>query len=111
MTRIALVAVSLSLALLGWRAGGGGDDEVGTDGGGDGSNAGEVTIQEVQNDAMTPGTQVEVKGVVVVQIDTYGKRTGDFFVAETGGGPFSGVKVFGAPLSVVATLQVGDIVD
>jgi hypothetical protein len=108
MTRIALLAVSLSLALVGCRDGGGGDDEPGTDGG---SNAGDVTIQEIQNDAMAPGTTVELRGVVVTAIDTYGSRTGEIFVSEPEGGPFSGVKVYGASLSDVAMLQVGDLVD
>jgi hypothetical protein len=108
MTRIAFVAVSLSLALVGCRDGGGGDDEPGTDGG---SNAGDVTIQEIQNDAMAPGTTVELRGVVVTAIDTYGSRTGEIFVSEPEGGPFSGVKVYGASLSDVAMLQVGDLVD
>ncbi|MFN0251336.1 MAG: hypothetical protein ACKV2T_30960 [Kofleriaceae bacterium] len=109
MTRIAFVAVSLSLALVGCRdGGGGGDDEPGMDGG---SNAGDVTIQEIQNDAMAPGTTVEVRGVVITAIDTFGSRTGDLFVSEPEGGPFSGVKVFGASLSDVAMLQVGDLVD
>jgi hypothetical protein len=74
-------------------------------------NAGEVTIQEVQNDAMPSGTQIELRGVVVTAIDAFGNRTGDLFVSEPEGGPNSGVKVFGAPLETLATLQVGDLVD
>lgn len=85
----------------------------GTDAGpGDGPiPGGEVSIQQVQNDAMPVGTQIELRGVVVTAIDTFGSRTGDFFVSEPEGGPFSGVKVFGAPLDQVALLQPGDIVD
>ena len=49
--------------------------------------------------------------MVVTAIDTFGNRTGDFFVQEPGGGEFSGIKVFGAPLDQVAALAVGDIVD
>ncbi|MGE0396283.1 MAG: hypothetical protein AB7T06_06155 [Kofleriaceae bacterium] len=110
MTRIAFLAVSLSVALLGCRGGDdSGDDQPGMDG--SGSNASEVTIQEVQNDAMAPGTAIELRGVVVVAIDTYGSRTGELFVAEPEGGPFSGVKVYGASLSDVAMLQVGDLID
>lgn len=112
MTRIAFLAASLSLALVACRDGSGddtmGDDMMGSDGG---SNAGVVTIQEVQNDAMPTGTQIELRGVVVTAIDTYGARTGDIWVGEPDGGAFSGVKVFGASLDAVATLQVGDIVD
>lgn len=111
MTRIAFLA-SVSLALFACRGDddGGGNTDAGS-GSDSGSNAGEVTIQEVQNDAMAPGTQIELHGVVVVAIDTYGSRTGEIFVAEPEGGPFSGVKVYGASLSDVAMLQVGDLID
>src|SRR5262249_55428185 len=40
-----------------------------------------------------------------------GARTGDFWVEEPGGGPLSGVHVFGAPPAMVANLMPGDIVD
>jgi hypothetical protein len=70
-----------------------------------------AVIQQIQNDAMAAGTAVEVKGVVITAIDTYGNRTGDIWVQEPGGGEFSGVKVFGAPLDAIATLAVGDLVD
>jgi len=110
MNRIALAA-SLSLALFACRGDDGGGTTDGGGSGGDGSNAGDVTIQEIQNDAMASGTAVEVKGVVVTAIDSFGNRTGDLFVSEPGGGAFSGVKVFGTPLDTLATLQVGDLVD
>jgi hypothetical protein len=111
MKNLAYVACALGLSLVACR-GGGGDD-----GGDDTPNpdsppaAGDVTIQEVQNDAMPIFTQVELRGVVVTAIDAYGARTGDFWVGEPGGGEFSGIKVFKAPLATIATLQVGDIVD
>src|SRR5690606_1871511 len=64
----------------------------------DGSTPGDdVTIQEIQNDAMSSGTPVTVRGVVVVAVDAFGDRTGDLFVGEPEGGAFSGVKVFNAP--------------
>ncbi len=110
MNRIALAA-SLSLALFACRGDDGGGTTDGGGSGGDGSNAGDVTIQEIQNDAMASGTAVELRGVVVVAIDTYGSRTGDLYVSEPEGGPFSGVKVFGASLTDVAMLQVGDLID
>jgi len=34
------------------------------------------------DDAMAAGTVVEVKGVVVTAIDSYGNRTGDLWVQE-----------------------------
>src|SRR5688500_10864531 len=99
MTRIAFLAVSLSVALLGCRGDDGGDDQPGNDAGSDGTSGGDVTIQEIQNDAMASGTPVELRGVIVTAIDTYGDRTGEIFVSEPEGGPFSGVKVYGASLS------------
>lgn len=109
MNRIAFVAVSISFALLGCR----GDDTTGDDQPGmdSGSNAGDVTIQEVQNDAMASGTALELRGVVITAIDNFGDRTGDMFVSEPEGGAFSGVKVFGVSVADLALLQVGDLVD
>jgi hypothetical protein len=71
----------------------------------------DMRIQDIQDDAMPPGTRVTVRGVVVTAIDTYGDRTGDFWVQEPEGGAFSGIKVHGAPLPQVAALAVGDVVD
>lgn len=113
MTRTTLAVALLGLSLAGCR----GDDNNNNNSGvdappGDGTiPGGEVTIQQIQNDSMAPGTPVEVKGVVVTAIDAYGNRTGDLWVQEPGGGPFSGIKVFGAPLDQLATLAPGDIVD
>ncbi|MBL8627259.1 MAG: hypothetical protein JNK64_38570 [Myxococcales bacterium] len=75
------------------------------------SAQGGLTIQEIHADAMVPGTPVELKGKVVVAIDNFGSRKGNFWVAEEGGGEFSGVLVFGAPVEQVALLAVGDKVD
>lgn len=72
---------------------------------------GGMKIQDVQNDSMAPGTAVQLKGVVVTAIDSFGARTGDFWVQDPAGGAFSGIKVFGAPLDQVAQLAPGDIVD
>lgn len=112
MTRIAYVASALALALVACRGGGDdtstGDDTVDPDAPPVG---GDVTIQEVQDDAMPVGTQIELRGVVVTAVDQYGDRAGDFWVGEPEGGPFSGVKVYGAPREKVAELQVGDLVD
>ena len=109
MNRIALVVASLGLALVACR---GDDAPPGDDTMIDApAVVGEVTIQEIQNDAMAAGTVVEVKGVVVTAIDSYGNRTGDLWVQEVGGGEFSGVKVFGAPLDQIAALAPGDLVD
>lgn len=75
------------------------------------SAQGGLTIQEIHAEAMVPGTPVELKGKVVVAIDNFGAKKGNFWVAEEGGGEFSGVLVFNAPVDQVALLAVGDKVD
>ena len=72
---------------------------------------GVVHIQDVQSPMMTPGTAVALKGVIVTAIDSFGTKTGDIWVEEPGGGEFSGVHVFGAPVAMVSGLAQGDIVD
>lgn len=113
MKKLAYVACALGLSLAACRGGGGDDGPPGDDTQDPDAPpaAGDVTIQEVQNDAMPIFTQVELRGVVVTAIDAYGARTGDIWVGEPDGGPFSGIKVFKAPLATVATLAVGDLVD
>lgn len=114
MRHFALFA--LVLGLVACRDSGGGDDTQTPDGS---TGSEDVTIQEIQSDEMpacdpaTPSTCVElkIKGVVVTAIDKFGGRTGDFWVQEPGGGEFSGVQVYGAPLDQVAALEIGDIVD
>lgn len=90
---------------------GGGDDSGDDTPMPDAPPGGSVKVKDVQNDAMMPGTAVELRGVVVTAIDVYGDRKGDFFVQDVEGGAFSGVKVFGAPLDQVAGIAVGDLVD
>ena len=106
ITQLALLGLSL-VACRGSGGGGGDDDVLVNDAPAAG---GSVTIQEVQNPTMPVGTAIELDGVVVIAIDTFGARTGDIWVMEPGGGEFSGVKVFGAPLDQIATLVPGDIV-
>jgi hypothetical protein len=111
-----LASFALVLGLVACRGSNSGDDTEQPDGN---TTSEDVTIQEIQNDSMpacepaNPAACVElkIKGVVVTAIDSFGGRTGDFWVQEPGGGPFSGVQVFGAPLDQVAALAVGDIVD
>ncbi len=99
----------IGLSLVACRGGGGDDDDDNPTPDGP-PPGGDVTIQEVQNEAMAPGTPVTLSGVVVTAVDAFGAKTGDLWVGEPGGGEFSGVKVFGAPLDQVASLQPGDIV-
>lgn len=102
------------LCLLATAACRGDDDGDGDDT--DGNNnpdapSGDMRVQDVQNDATPIATPVTLRGVIVTAIDNYGPRKGNFYVAEPGGGEFSGVLVFGAPLEQVADLVVGDLVD
>lgn len=109
--RLPTLATAIALGLLGCRSDDStSDDTPDPDGGTDGTIAG-TRIQDVQSDAMVPGTPVELRGVVVTHIDTFGARIGNFYVQEPEGGEFSGILVFGASLDQVAQLQVGDLVD
>jgi hypothetical protein len=102
--------LSLLALVLGFAACRGGDD--GNNPRPDSSVTGDdVTIQDIQNVAMPSGTAVTIKGVVVTAIDAYGAKTGDFWVQEPGGGEFSGIHVYGAPLDQVAALAIGDVVN
>lgn len=91
---------------------GSGDDTSATpDSSGSNVDPNDTTIQQIQDPAMATGTAVKLKGVVVTAVDNYGGKKGDIWVEEPGGGPFSGIHVFGAPLDQVAALTVGDVVD
>src|SRR5262245_9858942 len=105
--RLAQLTV-LGLSLVACRGGSGpqGDDNPDVDA----PVGGSVRVQDVQDDSMPVGTVVELKGVIVTAIDSFGARTGDLWVQDPAGGEFSGVKVFGAPLEQIASLQPGDIV-
>jgi hypothetical protein len=107
MRKLSLLALILGFAACRDSAGGG-DDQPTIDSSTGGSD---VKIQDIQNEAMTSGTAVSIKGVVVTAIDNYGGKTGDFWIQEPEGGEFSGLHVFGAPLDQVAALTVGDIID
>jgi hypothetical protein len=70
-----------------------------------------VTIPQVQSIAMAPGTPVILAAVVVTAVGEYGARTGDVWVEEPGGGPQSGIHLYGAQPTVVMALHPGDVVD
>lgn len=106
MNRTIALVLTLSAALCACRSD---DTSTGDDAGAD-APGGSVRIQDVQNDSMAAGTPVALSGVIVTAIDMFGTKTGDIWVEEVGGGPFSGVHVFGAPLAQVGALAVGDIV-
>jgi hypothetical protein len=110
---ILLSAVLVVAACRGDRAGrpdGGADAAVDYD---------DVSIYALQQDSTAFGSDLEkadrpvfnVRGVVVSAIDRYGHRTGNFWVQEPEGGPYSGILVYGAPVREVEGLQVGDVID
>ena len=112
--RITTVLTYGTLALFACRSSNnnsGTDAGSGAGGDGGGSGSGVYTIQDVQNPSMAAGTAVALTGVVVTVIDAYGQKTGDMWVEEPGGGMYSGVHIYNAPLTTVASLAVGDIVD
>lgn len=74
----------------------------------DGDVSGEVTIFQVQGTEVPDGASIQLNDVIVTAIDTYGMRTGTFFVQDPAGGEFSGVLVFGASPADVAGLTPGD---
>jgi hypothetical protein len=107
MRKLSQLALVLGLVSACRGGGGGGDDDPGVDGSVGGED---VRIQDIQNDAMPTETPVAMKGVVVVAIDGYG-FTGDLYVAEPEGGPFSGIKIFSPPVDQISALKPGDLVD
>lgn len=85
----------------------------GIDSGSNGSNGsngsgGFKKIQDIQNDAMSAGTSVDVQGVIVTAIDKTSSQKGNFWVEEPEGGERSGVLVHHATLADVDALAVGD---
>lgn len=69
------------------------------------------TVQEARAPTTPVDTSVELASVVVVAVDLYGVRTGEFWVQQSGGGIGSGIHIYGAITSEVAALHPGDIID
>ena len=109
LTTIFTISALATASFFGCRS----DSKNNTDGntGGEGGGGSGVTIQQVQNDQMPPGTPVTLRGVVVTAIDNFGGKMGDIWVEEPEGGTFSGVHIFGASTTDVAAIAVGDLVD
>lgn len=107
--RISSVIASLGCLFLGCRSSNNSNPVDGA-GNGDGGGSGFVKIQAIQSDAMPAGTPVAVQGVVVTAIDSFGGKTGNIWIEEPEGGPLSGVLVYNAPITDVASLNVGDLV-
>ena len=81
------------------------------------NNQNDDTIYQLQDesrsDFIPDQAEVNVQGVIVTAVDTYGDRTGNVWVEEPDGGPFSGVVVY-SPTIVNGSLQslaVGDVVN
>lgn len=111
MRRSKLVVSSLILlSVAACRGDGGGEEPGSPDARKDQSD---MDIRDVQDPAGTvaEGSVVNLRGVVVTAIDSFGARKGNVWVQEPDGGPYSGVLVFGAPVDVVNTLAIGDLVD
>lgn len=107
ITKLPVAGALLGLSLLtACRSSSNNTPDATTDTGG-----GIIHIQDVQSDTMAPGTAVELRGVIVTALDAYGTQTGNLWVEEPGGGPFSGVHVFGTPVAQLSGIAVGDIVD
>ncbi|MDY0000896.1 MAG: hypothetical protein RBU30_06345 [Polyangia bacterium] len=74
------------------------------------------TIYQVQDPShaqhLLPGDVVELESVLVSAVDLYGDRTGNVWVQEPAGGPYSGVQVFNPTVvgGVTADLSVGTLV-
>jgi predicted extracellular nuclease len=117
---LVLIIAAIALAVGGCRdtsgtGPGGNGNGSGPDGGpgvgGDGGDlSGEVTIQQLQSDAVAVGAPVTLRSVVVVAVDTYGGRRGSVYVMEPEGGPYSGVLVF-LRGTQAAGLSPGDLID
>lgn len=117
ITKVQIAAALLGLSFAGCR---GSDNKGNPDAAGpiDGtidtpSGEGGLKIQDIQDpngSVKDNGAVAELKGVIVTAVDTFGNRTGDLFVQQPGGGPYSGVKVFGASVTDLGKLTAGDIV-
>lgn len=106
-TLLACLAVSASVFVA---CRGGDDTNTPVDGNGSNGSGSFNKIQDVQNDAMPPGTAVSLHNVVVTAVDLFGDKKGDIWVEEMGGGKRSGIHVFNAG-DQVQQLMVGDVID
>jgi hypothetical protein len=112
---VLLTMLCAALAATACRGGGGGGDDDGDDDGvtPDGAvDPEDVTLYQIQQGDVALGTIVNVRGVIVTHIDTYGMRRGeDAWVQEPDGGPWSGMLVYHIDTSVLSDLVPGDIID
>ncbi|MBW1808827.1 MAG: lamin tail domain-containing protein [Deltaproteobacteria bacterium] len=114
----------LSTALIGFGGCGGRStttDDGGYDAGQDGNNGGDaITIYDIQDETSAKhpqnGEDVYVKGVVVISPMFKGHSDNStvddsFYAAETAGGPYSGIYVYGLNAATINTVAMGDLVD
>jgi hypothetical protein len=115
MRIVPVVGVLVGLSFFAACRGGSNNNKPDPDAPGSGSDGGgsaALKVKDVQTDAVAPGAEVELRGVVVVAVDGYGNNKTDrrMWIQDAGGGPQSGVLVFRPPASVTS-LVPGDIVD
>jgi hypothetical protein len=112
---VLLTILCAALAATACRGGGGGDDDGADDDGAtpDGAvDPEDATLYQIQQGEVALGTIVNVRGVIITHIDTYGMRRGeDAWVQEPDGGPWSGMLVYHIDTSVLSDLVPGDIID
>jgi predicted extracellular nuclease len=108
--RLACALLAVATASAACRdSGNGGDIDAGNGGidGGDDS----ITIYDIKTPGSTilAGTPIDLRGVVVTAVDAHGRRTGNVYVQDVGGGAYSGISIFGG--TGVDAIAPGDIVD
>src|SRR5579859_1031400 len=68
------------------------------------------TIQQINDASMMKGTPIAVEGAVVTAIDTFGGHTGNIWVSDPAGGPYSGILIFSGVKAAGSAVQVGSVV-
>ena len=111
--KIRSIALALLAAAACGRSSSPGTPDAPNGGGPDAPSSDDTSIYDIQDpgNKVAVGAMVNIRGVVVTAIDTYGTKTGNFWIEEPAGGAYSGVLVFGAAANDVAAIQVGDLVD
>lgn len=112
ITKASFAGFMLGLSLVAACRGSDNDATPDAPGGGDGgTDSGKTEIQIKDIHESPTGTAIAVNNVVVTAIDTFGAKTGSFWVQDFEGGAYSGIQVFNGPTAVVATLKKGDVVN
>ncbi len=70
---------------------------------------GEATIFDIMQGKVPEGTSVILRDVVVIAVDGYGEYTGDIFVQEIAGGPYSAIKIY-RPQRIDGGGEIADLI-